>query len=93
MSGFYHPSSEIEWVALTVNPGVPVQVKATATKCRGILIPPTDQIILIGDAVSQPLYQSASFPPPVYIPIDDASKIWVDVAAGVDVAVGVAIFK
>jgi hypothetical protein len=80
----YHPPSSITWLSVSVTAGAPVQIVATSTPCRGIWIGrKTGAAVdfLVGDASIQPLRIPADGNV-AFIPIDDASKIWVDIASG-----------
>jgi hypothetical protein len=90
----YHPAADIEWVNLSITAGVPLPVKATATKCRGVIIGKSSSAsdVLVGDVAAQTCRLPANGDV-YYLPIDDASKIYLDIVAGAAISVGVGIVK
>jgi hypothetical protein len=91
IADLYHPASEIEWVSVSVTAASPVQVKATSTKCRGVLVGGAAVAgIYVGDVTTQILMLISPIGAIVFIPIDDASKIYLDVSLGtVDIGCGI----
>lgn len=82
MPGFYHPPNEFSPVEDT-NDASPAAIVSAATPCRGVWIAVADDstvTLLIGDSSGQDLELDKGFD--IFIPIDDASKVYVQGNSG-----------